>query len=335
MYNTTERIPIVFVSDDTYAMPTGVAITSLRMNVVKQDNTRYEIFVISLGISEENKKRIRSLETEDFQVSIIEYQFNEIQKSVSSNNGSHVSTTAIVKFDLANIFPQYDKILYLDSDILVLKSVLDLWHTNLEGYYVAAVKDGMSIKKEFQQHAESLGVGANQYFNTGVLLLNLKKIREDGLPEKLLDYRIHGKNYYMDQDAFNAMFRGKVCYVSPYYNLFNAWYRSEEWIRNMSQFYEVDFDLRQGRVFLDAVILHFGDYPKPWNIDKGQLSGLFYSYYNLSPFGDKKDLRIKSKLYLSFPIQYKRFKTKLRMTVYKILNKIGLIWLIKKIRGKK
>lgn len=330
----SKEVVIVFISDEKYSMPTGVAITSLKTNGSNQDDEIYKVYVISLGISEKSKKRIESLSTDTFQVIFIDYELNEMQKKVRTNNNSHVSTTAIIKFELANIFSQYDKVLYLDSDIIVQKSILNFWNTELEGYYVAAVKDGMCIDDEFQRRVNSLGIESNQYFNSGVLLLNLKAIRGNNISSQLLEYRINGNNYYMDQDAFNVIFKGKVKYASPYYNVFYLWYESEERIRSIAKLYDVDFDLRQGKVFLDATILHFGDYPKPWNVDRGQLSGLFYSYYMLSPFNDRKDLKLKIASVWSLPIKKKVFINRVYSMIYTVLKISGILWIIKKIKGK-
>ena len=326
----TTEIPVVFISDERYAMPTGVAITSLRLNVGRQEDCCYEVFVVTLGMSNESRKRLHSLSTDRLHVTLIDYEFNEHQRSVHSNNGSHVSTTAIVKFELANLFPQYDKLLYLDSDILVLKNILELWNTELTDCYVAAVVDGAG-GKNFQEHVKNLGLEPKQYFNSGVLLLNAQKIREDGICEKLLDYRIHGRNYYMDQDALNVVCSGKVKYLSPYYNVFNSWYKSEKAIRNMSALYHIAFDPCSERIFLDATILHFGDYRKPWNMDEGFLSGLFYSYYMLSPFKDRKDLRIHCALTWTYPICKKRMQARYRSFRSKLLKYTGLLWLKRKL----
>lgn len=329
---STHEIPVVFISDERYAMPTGVAITSLRLNAAMPEGVCYEVFVVSLDMSEDSRKRLQSLSTDRFHVTIIDYALSERQRSVHSNNGSHVSTAAIVKFELANLLPQYDKLLYLDSDLLVLKGILGLWNTDITEHYAAAVIDGASKNKDFQEHVAGLGLDPKQYFNSGVLLLNAQKLREDGVCGKLLDYRIHGKNFYMDQDALNVIFSGKVKYLSPYYNVFNSWYRSEKAIQAMSVLHQVDFDLRPERVYFDAVILHFGDWRKPWNMNEGQLTGLFYSYYMLSPFEDRKDLRIHFALTWTYPIYKKKMRVYGQSFRYKLLKYTGLLWLRKKLR---
>ena len=65
---------------------------------------------------------------------------------------------------------------------------------------INAVADGKTLKERIDYPHE-------RYFNSGVMLVNLTAWRRDGISDKLLNYRLHGKNDFMDQDALNV-----VCY---------------------------------------------------------------------------------------------------------------------------
>ena len=103
---------------------------------------------------------------------------------------------------------------------MIQKDLSEFYDTTLEDVYTAVVNDVMTVWGE--EHRTWLQFKEDVYFNSGMMLLNLNKMREDSLPEKLLDYRLNGINYFMDQDALNVVFEGKIRLVSPEYNLLNC-----------------------------------------------------------------------------------------------------------------
>ncbi len=107
-----------------------------------------------------------------------------------------------------------DKVLYLDSDIIVRNDISSLWNIDLGDYYAAGVLDNGG---HLRGHKESLGING-KYINTGVILLNCKKIREDGLTQKFFDV-VNSKDLkYPDQDAFNYVCDDNLLYVPSIYN---------------------------------------------------------------------------------------------------------------------
>jgi len=311
-------IPVAFICDEAYVLPTSVAITSLIFHAPKAADVKYDIFVLGVGISGKSKSLLSSMSREGFNVTVLDCTLSEKQKAVV-NYGRHVTVTAIMRFELPVILPQYDKVLYLDSDILVRGSLVELYNTDITDAYAAAVKDAIICRDK--KHLDYLGINRTDYFNSGVMLLNLEKMREDNMPERLLDYRINGKNYYMDQDALNVVFDGHVRYLSPYYNVFTLWY---EWnsSEKLSEFYETAFPKEKEKIFTEAVILHLGERRKPWNMDMGFLSGIYYMYYKLSPFADSGKIRMK------YPLReiIKRYIKKIIRRIGKeIMKKKGII----------
>ncbi len=272
-------IIVVFICDENYAMPTTVAITSLKCN--KSSGVSYNVYVLGVSLSEESKAKFEVLSDTDFEVKVLERELSEEQRNVVICR-ERVTLAALLKFDLPIIFNQYDKLIYLDSDIVVQKDLLPLFEIDIENQYAAVVKDTMTVRGK-NAHLKMLEFKPEAYFNSGMLLLNLKKMREEDIPDKLLQYRLNGKNKFMDQDALNVVFDGNVKYVSPYYNLLNCFF---EWqtIDELGKFYGVEFPHRRSEVFRNATVLHFGDKKKPWQYKMGYLSKLYMRYYNKSPY---------------------------------------------------
>ncbi|WP_407377530.1 glycosyltransferase [Methanobrevibacter sp.] len=275
-------INIVFITDEHYLMPTTVTITSLKINRDKFSN--YSIFVITTDLSEESKQKLLSLSEEGFEIILREETLPDSLLKMKQVRG-RVRPAAMMKFYLPEIFQHLPKILYLDSDIIIQKDLKPLFDIDISDCYAAVVDDIMSVNgKEY--HLKWLNFRENAYFNSGVMLLNLDRMRKDNIPFQLFDYRRYGLNRFTDQDAFNVIFKGDVKYISPYYNLLTCFFEWES-VDFLRDFYHEDFPYDPEERYRKATILHFGDTQKPWKYDIGYLSELYKSYYIKSPYASQ------------------------------------------------
>jgi lipopolysaccharide biosynthesis glycosyltransferase len=111
-----------------------------------------------------------------------------------------------------------DKILYLDSDLVVRRSLEELWNTDLRDHSLAAVLN----ENDFKARIAVLGLPAeSKYFNAGVLLINLAFWRQYGVSERVLAFiRNHPEKLeYWDQDALNAILADQWIELPGYWNL--------------------------------------------------------------------------------------------------------------------
>lgn len=274
--------PIVFICDDKYAMPTAVAISSIKFN--KKIDLEYFVYVLSVDVCEKKVSRFSELDAPDFHVAVIECTLNQKQMEVVQRR-ERVTQAALLKFDLPWLFPDCDKLLYLDSDVIVQKDLETLINQDIDGKYAAVVKDIMTFRGK-ETHLKRIKFMPEVYFNSGMLLMNTKKMREDGISDKLLEYRLNGKNVFMDQDALNVVFDGQVRYVSPYYNLLNCFFEWET-METLEAFYDVTFPSTQELTYKNSVVLHYGDKKKPWQYEMGYLSAIYSVYYQLSPYASE------------------------------------------------
>lgn len=273
------RIPVVFICDENYAMPTAVAISSIKYH--KNRESTYEIFIIAQGLSKESTEKLLSINDVNFTVNVLERSLSEKQMQVVQRR-ERVTHAAIFKFDIPYIFSNYGKMIYLDSDTIIQHDLNEFYTIDIESYYAAVVKDTITIRGK-NKHLKWLHFEEEAYFNSGVMLLNLEKMREDQIPEKLLDYRINGINHFMDQDALNVVFSDKVKYVSVKYNMLNCFF---EWhsIDELMRFYQEPLAKCLNKNYDQAVIIHFGDKKKPWQYNMGYLSTKWRKYYKMSPY---------------------------------------------------
>ena len=121
-------VHIVMITDDNYIMPTYIAIKSMFEN--KKLNSKYKINILTNNILEKNVNILTSLSTTNFEINIINK--TEIVDNIGSlNQERHVTPTAILKFFIPEIFKDLNKILYLDSDIIVQKDLSELYNIDI------------------------------------------------------------------------------------------------------------------------------------------------------------------------------------------------------------
>lgn len=283
-----EIINLCFLADDNYIMQTCVALNSLYLN--KSNNTRYKIHLILNSGSDENIKRIKKLESDSFKINII--KINKIDEFFKFNiEEISASSTAICKFYIPQILNELDKVIYIDGDVIISSDLSELYNIDIKNNYIGAVKDtcglSRSLYKLFKKNIF--------YFNSGVMIMNLKKMRNDNISEKLMDYRINGYNQLMDQDALNYVLRNKV-YELPF--IYNTQLCCIEDVKRfdekkqmavLKKYFNINYPISNFQDIVNkAKILHYSGSLKPWN--KGEVieNDLWLYHYYCSPFRDMK-----------------------------------------------
>lgn len=284
--NVNKVVHLVYITDENYCLPTGVALTSLKLN--KLPDSIYKVHIFASNLGDENKKKLHSLKSDDFIVDIIDVKQDERFSTYTKRDGDlHVSPAAILKFKIPTILNKVGKVLYMDGDVLVQDDLLELYNLDIRGKYAAVVKDIISERNP--KHLQFLHYPYKYYFNSGMMLMNLTKMRKDNVTDKLVEYRINGINHFMDQDTLNVVLGHNICFVEPRYNFLNKFY---DWWdpKKLSVFYGVVFPDTAEEAFKQAAILHLGSHEKPWKYNMGYLSDLYDFYHKQSPY---KDLVLK------------------------------------------
>lgn len=132
----------------------------------------------------------------------------------SANRDSFYTNFCLVKLMLSDATDE-DKILYIDTDAIVRRDISNLWNYKMDDYYVAGVRDFGILKRGID---EVLPI-ADRYINSGFVLFNLKKMREDDIQEKMFDLLNTKELRFPDQDALNLVCNEKVLMLPSIYNL--------------------------------------------------------------------------------------------------------------------
>ena len=261
---------IVFICDEEYAIPTAVAIKSIE----ETNKGKKSIYIVSPSLKEETKLFLKSLENNSTSINVLIYK-KEVKEFAIQ--GLHVSPAAIIKFDLPHIFRDKNKILYLDSDILVRGDITPLFSIDIENNYAAVVKDFKPLTYKPSQLVK-LNILHTAYFNSGVMLLNLEKLRKDGIRDKLYKYRASGINYFMDQDALNVIFAENVKYLDLKWNTISSTvgaFNKDE----LAEYYHLGQIKSKSDIYDQAIIIHLTTKYKPWKFINVPYSSEWMSIY--------------------------------------------------------
>lgn len=268
------KLPIVLITDENYVNPTIVTITSALAN--KYNNTDYQFYILGNFLSKTSIdlfKEIPNVEVINFTQAFKEFE----------GTHQHVSAAALLKFKIPDIFSDIEKILYIDTDVIIQKDLSELFNLDISNCYAAAVKD-IECMMHGKHHVR---LNLQTYFNSGMMLLNLKKMQADNISEKLVEYKKNDvSKHFMDQDAFNKVFAENIYNISPLFNFIPV---SWSYFTNdiLADFYGLSYeDIKH--IQSHAAICHLANKMKPWKYRATFGAELWAKYYYSSPLKHKK-----------------------------------------------
>lgn len=207
---------ILFSSDDAYAQHLGAAMYStLEQNV---DFQKIQIFIVNNEISAENRDKLEYTASLFHNAKIIWIDFGEWKSKLTLNMAWEISLTAYARLFVGSMLPDnLEKVLYLDCDMIVRESLRPMWETDLQGNIIGAVQDFVG------DHVKA-AVGLNPheaYVNSGMLLIDLRKWREQEYERKCLQFIDDhcGRVIHHDQGVLNGVLHGRFRVLPIAYNL--------------------------------------------------------------------------------------------------------------------
>lgn len=264
-------IPIFYTADEHYAPYLSVSIISLLKNA--SPDYAYEIFVVydKMSLKTITKlKTMRVLREKDAKLHL--KPMREVLDFMTERpntrlNASMFTLTIYYRIFIAQMFPQFDKGIYLDSDTVVTGDISELYNISLGKKYILGAVNDFSIKtnKPFMTYVEkAVGIPRDEYFNSGVLLLNLAEMRHLRFDEHFLYLlvRYDFDTVAPDQDYLNAMCYGRTKLLPSKWDAMPA-----KGVPPMK----------------DPGIVHYNLYFKPWHYDNIDYEVYFWRYAASSP----------------------------------------------------
>ena len=266
----------MFNCDNNYILPTCVVIVSI-LEKCKNANDYQFAILISEKITLENISVIERLRERYSGTSICFYEVDEIVKTAVTS-GNHITTSTYLRLFIASILPQYEKCIFLDSDIIVNCDLRELYSIDIEDNFVAGVKEFQLAKNERAKVAKcrELSVAnVDNYIYAGVMLMNLELIRFTCIEQEFV--KEIGKGYmYQDQDVINKCCWGKIGKIPLKYNFLNRHIGLEDLLINTIYSLEEINETKNGKV-----IIHFPGKNKPWIYPKCKGGDIWWKYAEL------------------------------------------------------
>ena len=259
-----KEIPVFFAVDNGYIPFLSVALRSLIDNTSKENI--YAIKILYTNVTEENKIKIKKYETENISIEFVDLnkQLEEIKEKLYTRN--YFSNTTYYRLFIPELYPEYDKAVYIDSDTVCLSDIAELYNTDMGDNLIAGIPDGViqaiDIFKDYVERV--VGVADyNNYFNAGVIVMNLKELRDYKFEEKFI-YMLEKIKFEVaqDQDYLNRLCKGRVKILDYSWNRMPVMGKTEEKIN----------------------LIHYNLGAKPWYFDNVVYQEYFWEYAKKTEF---------------------------------------------------
>lgn len=281
-------IPVVLACDNKYAKYAGMIVEEIMVN--NKSNSYYEIFIMSNNISKFwcEKLEIMSKKYNNLSLTIVDAA-NRWLKNRLLNETNRVNKTTYLRICILDYLKNYDKVIYLDCDITVNDDLSEFYKINIDNYALGASYDIVHIshfydtKSKHSNSCDKYGIKNKwNYFNAGILLMNLKKMNEISSCNELLSLCEKNKYEWQDQDALNVTYQGYVKFISNKWNCFShnriVWVNVPE-INAPKKFYEKYLEACK-----NPSIIHYSNNTIPSFCGNSSLSEYFWKYAEKSDF---------------------------------------------------
>lgn len=285
-----KAVPIVLSANDAFSPYLDIMIRSIVENVSADNN--YDIVVLYSDINDRNQKLIKQAADGRNNVSI---RFVKVSKYFDVSKlfvDQHLSVETYFRLIIPELMPGYSKILYLDCDMVVDDDVAKLYNMNMGDALIGAAKDidvagqiNLKQNKWDEYAVKKLGLDSPyDYFQAGVLILNLDEIRKVTTSDKLIklatenDFRCH------DQDVLNVACKNKVFYIPQEWNTLMSWAEPGRSRMDILKYAPRDLFGEYQNARNNPKIIHFAGYQKPWQLGDCDMATYFWKYARKSPY---------------------------------------------------
>lgn len=212
-------VPVFLTINNEYAPYAACAIRSLTQHT--NPNRFYRVIILYDSLSFSNRLKIRNLVTKNCEIQFRKLASNLYLKAIikhcATKTGAGDFFSSAVYFYrsfISRLFPQYDKAIYIDSDVILRDDIGELFDIEMGDYVIAAcVEPIMSSCKEFHDYVtNALGLSVEEYANSGVMLMNTKKLRKMHYLSTTVELmeKYNASLVAPDQDYLNVVLRGKI-----------------------------------------------------------------------------------------------------------------------------
>lgn len=257
-------IPIFFAVDDGYIPFLAVSLKSVIDNASEENE--YKIKILYTNVSEENMVKIKNYKSQNIDIEFVDVkkQLEAIKDKLYTRN--YFSNTTYYRLFIPEMYPEYKKAVYIDSDTVCLTDIANLYNIDIGENLIAGTPDGVIQAIDvFQDYVERVvGVSDyNKYFNAGIVVMNLEELRKYRFEEKFI-YMLERVKFEVaqDQDYMNRLCKGRVKLLDFSWNRMPVMGKQEGEIN----------------------IIHYNLGAKPWYFDNVLYQEYFWKYAEKTEF---------------------------------------------------
>jgi lipopolysaccharide biosynthesis glycosyltransferase len=272
---------IICSTDNNFVQHCSVMLTSVLIN-----NEGVSVWLLTEGLTKINQTILKDeVESKGGILNYVKVDSEIISKLPMPKNDllSHISPATYYRLLMSDLLPfEVHKAIYLDCDIIVRGSLMELWNTDISNFAIGAVHQMWNEVEDANRLGYPVEYG---YFNAGMLLVNLDYWRENSISVKLVDYLTSNYETILmhDQDALNAILYDKAFRLPCKWNMLHYFFYPDS--RNIKGIFEgrlitdyLDYKEQLKHNRNNPIIVHYVSKPKPWQ--EGCLHPFVKEYFN-------------------------------------------------------
>jgi lipopolysaccharide biosynthesis glycosyltransferase len=283
MSKENSSIHVVTAADNNFAMPLCVSLFSIVENAM--EDTCLHFYILDGGVNDKNKKRLESILRNSNKSSKININWISQDKDAVQAFPLHsgMSRATYLRLFLPDYLPsELERVIYLDCDLVLETDLSDLWEVDLNGRVIGAARDLIvqtishsTGVKNFEAYG---GTTTSPYFNSGVMLINLNRWREENVTKKSIDYLVQTKENITlhEQEALNAALIDQWEEIDPRWNQQGVVF----WLSVLP---ESEFTNKIKSMYIDLIhspfVIHYVSKSKPWKFNCMHPSTGRFMYY--------------------------------------------------------
>lgn len=260
-------VPVVFAANDGFIPVFAACFRSLLDHC--DPNTNYDVVLIQTNVTEENQAVLSAMAAPYSNISLRFFNATPLIRDYDLKANAHISVETYFRFLIQKILPDYDKVLYLDCDLIVNADVAKLYETNVDGYLLAAARDpeflghvnGADKKIQHYIFNDLKMKDPRNYFQAGVLLFNETEMRKAYTLEQWLTFASTPYRYN-DQDVLNLYCEGRVKYLDMSWNLITDCDHTR--VCNTIVYAPEEIQAAYHAAHAAPKIIHYAGHRKPW-----------------------------------------------------------------------
>ena len=267
-----QKIAVSYGLNNNYTYPVLVSMTSILENSYKNTYYTFYLLVEKETFKEENKIMFKHLQDKYDRCKVVILEMTN--ENLKNARKDRYPMEAYYRLLLPNLIPRINRLIYLDGDTMIFKDLTEMYNLEMNNSIILGFVDNSP------QDAEIFGIKTYKYVTSGVLLIDLRKMRKEDITQKFIDFIENNKDKLIqeDQTVINIVLNGRIGFLPPKYGMWN--FARKEHIINHNFYgnYSNGLKAYDEKEFYDAwqipVIIHYVR-AKPWK-KKNKYTHVFY-----------------------------------------------------------